>query len=336
MAIRIAVYTPDSLPESFRVVVDNITRELLKLGCDVIAFSRIDESLASADVVWDPRAGGGVPPVEELCRLHLPQVITCHGVAPMALPAFEYFGSIRGAIRGSLRNRTKKKAWRDLESGYAAVVSVSCFSASNICDVLPINPAKVSWCYNAIDHALFSAPESGEYASGAKYFFHISNGEPRKNIQRILKAHDSLPRAIRLPLLLKVPTGVVTAAAEDVEVISGRLEDAELVSRYRNAACFVFPSLYEGFGLPILEAMACGCPVITSDTTACSEVAGDAAMKVNPRSVQRIAAAMCAMQDPAQRNAFSELGLRRAAEFRWEVAARHYLKVFQKALSGAT
>ena len=87
---------------------------------------------------------------------------------------------------------------------------------------------------------------------------------------------------------------------------------------YRGAAALVFPSLYEGFGLPVAEAMACGTPVVTSNTTALPEVAGDAALLVNPESAEEISAAIYrVVSDPALRSTLRERGLRQAGKFSW-------------------
>lgn len=97
----------------------------------------------------------------------------------------------------------------------------------------------------------------------------------------------------------------------------------------------MFPSLHETFGMPILEAMACGCPVITSNVTACPEVAGDAALLVNPRSVDEIANAMRRlMEEQELRETLWERGLKRALQFTWRKSAKKHLEVFEKVLEG--
>jgi glycosyltransferase involved in cell wall biosynthesis len=102
----------------------------------------------------------------------------------------------------------------------------------------------------------------------------------------------------------------------------GAVPEAKLPSLYRGAEALIFPSLYEGFGLPVLEAMACGTPVVTANATAMPEVAGDAALLVDPNSVEQIARAMeQIVSDTTLRQQLRHKGLRRAAEFSWPSTA---------------
>jgi glycosyltransferase involved in cell wall biosynthesis len=102
----------------------------------------------------------------------------------------------------------------------------------------------------------------------------------------------------------------------------GYVSDGELRALYEHAACFVYPSLYEGFGLPPLEAMACGCPVLASDAAAIPEVCGDAALYCDARSPGDLAARLGAlMREPALRRTLAERGRARAAQFSWRRAA---------------
>ena len=110
---------------------------------------------------------------------------------------------------------------------------------------------------------------------------------------------------------------------------AGRVEEGELNGLYGGAQVFLYPSLSEGFGLQVLEAMACGCPVITSDRSALPEVAGDAALLVDPTSTASIAAAIAALDDE-QCERLSQAGIARAREFDWATTARRTLDVYQR------
>jgi glycosyltransferase involved in cell wall biosynthesis len=111
-------------------------------------------------------------------------------------------------------------------------------------------------------------------------------------------------------------------------VFPGYVEDADLPALYTGALAFVFPSLYEGFGLPLVEAMACGTPVVASRTSACGEVAGDAALLVDPLSEEEIAGALAQVaRDADLRAALAARGRERARAFSWERAAREVLDV---------
>jgi len=127
-----------------------------------------------------------------------------------------------------------------------------------------------------------------------------------------------------------VLTQVHTLDLEDDVIFLGRVESELLPVLYNGARLFVYPSIYEGFGLPVLEAMACGAPVITSNTSSLPEVAGDAAILVDPYDVTQIAAAMEQMlTDKNQRDTLRQRGLARSAQFTWKATARKTLKVYE-------
>ena len=326
--MRVGLCLPPELPESFLVVAGNIVRELKKLDCEIHEFADPASPPQQVDVLWDPRAGGGSPPLAPLCGRAVPLVVTLHGAAPMAIPLYQYHSSVRAMLRGFRANRRKRRAWAELRDDYAAVVTVSKSSRASILRALPIPPDKITWCYNAVDHSVFTVRDDAGVDAGRGYFLHISNDEPRKNVDRIIRAHAMLPAATRPRLLLKLPGSTARAGRNDVEIISGRLSDGDLAALYGNARAFVFPSLFEGFGIPIVEAMACGCPVITANQFACAEVAGDAALLVDPRSTRALKQAMETVTDPSNVVALKTRGLERARDFTWRAAAEHYLKVF--------
>lgn len=298
------------------------------LGTTVIKFDSASAVPAGVDAIWDPRAGGGNAPIKALCGLTAPLLVTLHGVAPMAIPLREYYGSLRQQYRGWRLNNKKIAAWRRAKGSYGAVVTVSESSRESILDALPIDPSSISWCHNAVNHAQFTANAA---LAQADYFLHVSNDEPRKNVERICQAYRELPREGRPRLVLKLPADSTRSSEDGIEVINTRLDDAQLLSLYHNALAFVFPSTFEGFGLPIVEAMASGCPVITSNTHACGEVAADAALVVDPASTEALKDAMQSLSsDTALRASLRLAGLERAQMFRWSNAAQHYQSVFQR------
>jgi glycosyltransferase involved in cell wall biosynthesis len=171
----------------------------------------------------------------------------------------------------------------------------------------------------------------------------VSAKRPHKNLARLLEAVALLP-AGRRPLL--VLPGYPTwheeelrekashlGLAQDVRFL-GWVEGAELEGLYAAAACFVFPSLYEGFGLPVLEAMRRGVPVACSDRASLPEVAGDAALLFDPGSAEAIAAAVSRLlSDRDLADDLRERGRRRAARFSWEATARGVLASYERALA---
>lgn len=165
------------------------------------------------------------------------------------------------------------------------------------------------------------------------YVLYTGTIEPRKNLLTLLRAYDELLRATehRPQLVLCGGRGwlcdevfelVAHLKIEEQVRFTGYVEDADLPALYSSAEVFVYPSLYEGFGLPPLEAMACGTPVITSNAASLPEVVGSAGLTVSPREVPALTSSLVnLLSDNAQREHFRRAGLERAAEFSWARAA---------------
>ncbi|MEM1158914.1 MAG: glycosyltransferase family 1 protein [Verrucomicrobiota bacterium] len=176
------------------------------------------------------------------------------------------------------------------------------------------------------------------------YILYVGNLHPRKNVARLLKAFVQLKRQEKIPHRLVIVGQQAWMTGDIFEVIrSHRLEDSvsftgyisqnELVEWYQNACVMVYPSLFEGFGLPPLEAMACGCPVVASNTTSIPEVVGDAAILVDPESVDEIASGIWRLlKDENLRKSFSMRGLSRASKFSWRQCALRTLHVYDRLL----
>lgn len=167
----------------------------------------------------------------------------------------------------------------------------------------------------------------------ARFLFTVSTVEPRKNLVTLLDAYARLKTLLDEscpPLVIVGRKGWncddipgSTNALSDSVRFPGHVSDEELVALYQMATCLVFPSLYEGFGLPVLEAMMAGCPVITSTTSSLPEVAGEAGLLVDPLDADAIAHAMQAvLQDEALRTRLSQAGCERASTFSWQQTAQ--------------
>jgi glycosyltransferase involved in cell wall biosynthesis len=168
--------------------------------------------------------------------------------------------------------------------------------------------------------------------------------EPRKNLPRLVAAHAELPEDLRAahPLLVVGPPGweleeALPAAQSPHVKVAGFVPDDELAALYAGCTVFCYPSLYEGFGLPVLEAMQSGAPTVTSSVSSLPEVGGDAAVYVDPRDQGAIRAAIeRLLRSPADRAELAELGRRRARSFSWERAARDVLKQLELAQTAST
>ena len=199
----------------------------------------------------------------------------------------------------------------------AAVITISEFTKSEVVDVLGTSPEKVHAIPIAVE-APFT-PE-GPSAEG-DYVLSVGTLEPRKNLARVVDAAQRAGAELRV-------VGAEGWGGVKVDGWVGRVSDEELAALYRGARCVVYPSLYEGFGLPVLEAMACGTPVVTSRGGATEEVAGDAAVLVDPLDTSAIAAGI---EDAlGRRDELRAKGLERAQAFSWDRVARDTWAVYER------
>jgi len=155
--------------------------------------------------------------------------------------------------------------------------------------------------------------------------------DPRKNTENIIKAfeHSSAGRDLKM-VLVGSPKYMKIKDARNVRIL-GKVETDDLIALYSGASALIYPSLYEGFGLPILEAMACGCPVVTSNISSMAEVAGDAAILVDPYKVDSISDGIeKVLRGP---KSYIEKGLKRVQDFSWEKTARATLEVYKESES---
>jgi glycosyltransferase involved in cell wall biosynthesis len=206
------------------------------------------------------------------------------------------------------------------------ILTVSEFTRDQIVDWAGIPADKVFNVGCGVDGAY--QPEGDSYGLPFRYLLCVSNRRPHKNELRIVEAFGKASLDPRIHLVFTGdPTPEFThfinthQVSERVDFV-GVVPEAELPSLYRSAEALIFPSLYEGFGLPLVEAMACGTPVVTSNTTALPEVAGGAALLVAPTSVEQIANGMGQIvRDESLRQRLRDKGLARAAQFTWASTA---------------
>jgi glycosyltransferase involved in cell wall biosynthesis len=174
------------------------------------------------------------------------------------------------------------------------------------------------------------------------YILSVGTLEPRKNLVRLVRAYRRVATTgVPHALVLAGPMGwnqqtllreLALAGPGDI-VLTGRIAAGDIDALYRRADLFVYPAVYEGFGLPVLEAMARGVPTVCSNTTSLPEVAGDAAVGVHPGSIREIAAGMQrVLTEPELAERLRTAGPARAERFTWDEAARLTLQVYEKAL----
>jgi glycosyltransferase involved in cell wall biosynthesis len=272
---------------------------------------------ADADLVFYPFTVP-VPRVPSL-----PWVMALHDVQHLDLP--HLFSRAERAYR--------RRAYDHPAGQATAVVTISEFSRGRIIERLGLQPDRVSVAHMGVGSHFRPAPRDGirPDAVDAPYVFYPAWRYPHKNHQRLVEAMRKV-RSVRPDLRLVLSGGGPDVAdAPSWVTHAGIVGSAELVDLYRSAACVVFPSLYEGFGMPPLEAMACGTPVASSTAGALPEVVGDAAVLFDPEDVDAMSGAILAAID--RREELAELGQRRAASFTWDACAAAHLAVFQGTLA---
>ncbi|MBX9600726.1 MAG: glycosyltransferase family 4 protein [Bryobacteraceae bacterium] len=215
------------------------------------------------------------------------------------------------------------------------IISVSRATAEHLEQLLKVEPSRIRVIPHGV-HLPAGAPPADSQRENVILFVGVL--QKRKNSQRLVEAFHRTPPGWKLILAGSTGFGgeatldaVERSPRRDDIVLPGYTSGAELEKLYRKARIFAFPSLDEGFGMPVLEAMAHGVPVLTSRRSAMPEVAGDAAVLVDPEDVESIAEGLRnLMEDEGYREQLRSRSLQRAAEFRWETAVRRTWDVYQE------
>ncbi len=241
-------------------------------------------------------------------RSRVPVVVTVHDLAVLRHP-----GTFNQWTR-----RYSRLAVPRVARAARRVIAVSEFTRGEIVELLGVPADRLRVIPNAVGEPF---GREGPAATG-DYVLAVGTLEPRKNLAAAQQA------AGRLGVELKV-VGAQGWGGVEVDGWLGRISDEELAALYRGARCLVYPSLYEGFGIPVLEAMACGTPVVTSTGGATEEVAGGAAVLVDPHDPTAIAAGI--EEAVARRDELRARGLERAARFTWGRVAAETRAVYEEA-----
>lgn len=228
------------------------------------------------------------------------------------------------------------------------VLTVSEFEKRKMQSQWPSLASSIHTVYNGIG-AGFTSERNPEAQSGIRaqyglpeqYLFYLGNEAPKKNMIRVLAAYKAYRQQVEQPLplviaelsvaqLLPYLSSIEGIGLLDYIVTPGYISHAHLPYFYQMASVFIYPSLQESFGIPLIEAMACGAPVLASNVTALPEVAGDAAILVDPLDVVALAQGLVTLtKDEAQAERLREAGLKRAASFSWTHTAQQTLHHYE-------
>jgi glycosyltransferase involved in cell wall biosynthesis len=270
------------------------------------------------DVLWYPLALPREARKRNLSVLHCPTFRAPFSTSvPLVVTVLDLAVLRHPGMFNQWSRRYSRLAVPRVVQAAAAVITISEFTRCEVVRLLGAAPEKVYSIPIAVE-APFTA--DGQQADG-DYVLAVGTLEPRKNLALVQQA----ARALAVPLRV---VGAEGWGGVKIEGWLGRVSDDELAALYRGARCLVYPSLYEGFGLPVLEAMACGTPVVTSRGGGTEEVAGDAAVLVDPLDPAAIAAGV---EDAvARRDELRAKGLERARAFSWDRVARDTWAVYER------
>ena len=279
-----------------------------------------------------------------IVRMDCPVVATLHDALPISHP--EWASPKMRRLKNWLQARAARKAQH--------VITGSHYSIRELVEHFGVDERRISVVPHGVAPQFFEPPSAAErdvtlglHGLREGYFLFVGTLQPRKNVERLLDAYLALPpvlRAARQLVIVGQPGWRSEALVkrikdaqqrgENVVWLNQLTDDRHLHHLYAGAGVFVFPSLHEGFGLPLVEAFAAGVPVACSNTTSLPEVANGAAVEFDPLSVGEITAAMTTLaRDDAMRARCIAAGQRRALELTWDEAARRTVAVYHTALS---
>ena len=326
--MRVAVISRPGEPISLNIYREKILSELLSLGIIINEFSDNEEIPEIFELLWDPGlCMRELPCILKKCKI--PIVGTMHGVKAFSLPVNEL--TYDPSEQKDLVNLKQQLIleWTWFKKKVSAVVAVSRYAALEVLNAFDLSYEKIHMIYNGIDHNIFNLA-SEKYNHPKLYCLHVSYDNPLKNIDRLFEAYSLLPLNSRPDLIAILPEYKKNHKINGLKIIREMQSQIGLAQYYKGAICFILPSLRETFGMPIIEAMACGCSVITSNITGCIETAGDAAHLINPRSINEIFCALKLFIDDGKiRQSYTIKRLSRAKYFSWNKSANNLLKVFE-------
>ena len=270
--------------------------------------------------------------------INRPAVVTIHDMLPFIMP--DSFVSVHGAYQRAYMRFAAKKARK--------IITVSEVSRQDICRILNVDEEKIVVAPNAAN--LVQKQEMSEkdleeldIRLGIKkpFILYVGAIHPRKNVNRLLEAYHLLKTRHSIDHQLVIVGAIGWKKREAINaktlnkvkkqvILTGSVDDDTLVCLYKRCSAFVYPSLYEGFGLPVLEAMSMGAPVVTSNTSALIEVARDAAILVDPLEVEDIAQGILKIINNLKLSQqLSKKAIQRASDFSWAKTAQKVLETLE-------
>jgi len=301
----------------------------------VLHYPKIDQAIGGVDVFWSPH-------INFVSLSQTPhKFLTVHDLSFLRYP--EFFNH-------------RKNFWhrlinvKKLVAGFDHLIAVSHNTKNDIVELLGVAPEKVSVIYSGIDSSYREVVDIEElekvkfkYQLPEKFILYLGNVEPRKNLIGLIKAYNQLRQdnssLADFKLVIAGATGwkirdifnelALSPYQKDI-IFLGYVDRADKPAIYSLCAIFAYPSFYEGFGFPPLEAMACGAPVMTSNLSSLPEIVGSAALSVDPYNIAAMAEALKQiLTDTELAESLRQAGFQQVQKFNWDNTAREYLDLFQ-------
>ncbi|MEY4504675.1 MAG: hypothetical protein RL154_971 [Pseudomonadota bacterium] len=222
------------------------------------------------------------------------------------------------------------------------IITGSEFTKQEIIKYLNYSADKIDVIYHGVDHSVFYPSNEITLDLPKKYILAVGSIEPRKNLINLLKAYDTFDAEFKNEYKLILVGFKGWNNSDIMSIIEknktniiylGYINDNELREVYSRASVFVYPSLYEGFGIPPLEAMACGTAVVVSNVSSLPEACGDSALYINPLCIDEIIAAIKSiLENSALQNEYKQKGIKWAANFTWQESTKKHIESFYKTL----
>lgn len=364
-----ATFIGSEKPTGLAIYTRNIVNELIKLHADIVLwttddagfcvpkerirpvldeFAFLGKSRFIIRPIWMELKFTGIIKREKVDILFstvpggmrfcpVPHVVTVHDLTPLA-----FSGDSPKSVQLNYRYRLGKILERT-----SAIIADSEWTRADICRFYRIPQEKIQVIPLGYDRDLFKPRYEPHVLEnyglkGISYILAVGSDKPRKNLQRLVASFGMMQDSSHYLVLAGLHGSAAKKRILKEALVSGANErilfldyvrNEDLPVLYSGATLFCYPSLYEGFGLPVLEAMACGTPVVASNATSIPEVAGQAAILVNPLNCEEIAVAMdLIINDTNRRNALRAAGLERVTCFSWEQAAKKTLSVLKLAV----
>lgn len=316
------------LPANFRILNINLPNKIMEFLWQNLNWPSLDYFFTDCDFVFKPHFLGA--PVK-----NKPLVLTIYDLS--------FYHDSKWFT--SLDRETMLKHFKENIAKAKLILTISKYTKNDLINNFKVDPNKIVVTYLGVDD-IFKQKEDTvksrevleKYNINGPYILYLGTLEPRKNIIGIIDAFTNI--SVKHPRLKLVLAGRNGWLCEDILsrskisnkiILTGPVEDFERPVLYQNSEMFVYPSFFEGFGLPPLEAMNCGTPVITSNNSSIPEVVGNAAILVDPKNTSQIADAMKKILDnPKKKQDMIKKGKIRASQFSWEKCASQTLKAFEK------